>query len=304
MSTAKADADALYAAAMSLGVDEVRENFLKLPFAYPGGKGEQLKEILPHLPYGSGYGEAFGGSGAVLLNRERSKLEVFNGRYAGVPNFFRVVRDPALFAKFREWVTLTLHAREEFIWCKRTWKDVENPVERAARWYYMIRFAVNCKPNSTFGRSKNPVVRFADRLHKSLPMFHPIHYRLYTVTIENLDWRICLQDFDRPGFVWYLDPTYLDSSPGTYQHELSVEDHRELVSRISSMHGFVAVSSYDTPATNAVYDKAGVWDDKIIFGRQTTALTQAFMDTNGLSSKETINDRSKVREVLWIRRAR
>ena len=44
MSTAKADADALYAAAMSMGVDEVRENYLKLPFAYPGGKGEQLKD--------------------------------------------------------------------------------------------------------------------------------------------------------------------------------------------------------------------------------------------------------------------
>ena len=294
----------LTAALLSMGTDEVREQYVKLPFAYPGGKGEQLKEILPHLPYGSGYGEPFGGSGAVMLNRQPSKLEVFNDRYAGITSFFRVVRDKVLFPQFMERINLTVHSREEFIWCKKTWNDksVIDEVERAARWYYMIRFAVNCKPQSTFGRSTNPVVRFADRLHKSLPLFSSIHQRLCTVTIENQDWRQLIDDYDRPGFIWYFDPTYLDSFPGTYEHELSVNDHIELVSRIRCLNGFVAVSSYDGPNTRRIYDQPGLWTEVIEWNRCTRALTQSFTDSNSLSTKETTNDRKTVKELLWIRR--
>jgi DNA adenine methylase len=289
----------LTAQLLGMGQDEVREHFIKLPFAYPGAKGEQLTKILPHIPYGTGYGEGFGGSGAVLLNRNPSKLEIFNDRYAGITAFFRVVRDEKLFPLFMDRISSTLHSREEFIWCKKTWKNCEDDVERAARWYYMIRFAVNGKPNSTFGRSKNPIVRFADRLHKSLPLFHPLHRRLHTVTIENLDWRVCLDDFDQTGFVWYLDPTYLDSTPGTYEEELSISDHKELAARIPYLKGFVALSSYDGPITRSIYDKAGLWDEVITWDRTSTALTQAFTESNSLINHD--GDRARVKEILWLR---
>lgn len=286
----------LEAMLLGMGTDEIRENYIKLPFAFPGSKGEQLSNILPHLPYGRGYGEAFGGSGVVLINREPSRLDIFNDRYSGITAFFRVVRDKQLFDSFMARVDATVHSREEFIWCKNTWRDTFlDDVERAARWYYMIRFAVNCKPQSTFGRSCNPIVTFADRLHKSLPLFFPIHRRLQPVTIENLDWRQCLDDFDQTGFVWYLDPTYLDSSPGTYEHELSTRDHIELISRVQHLHGFVAVSSYDTPMTRAIYDISGVWDEVLTWKRTTRANTQTVDERD---------DRPKVQEMLWIRKNR
>ncbi len=281
----------------------VREDFRRLPFAYPGSKADDINKILPHLPYGTGYGEAFGGSGVVLLNREPSKLEIYNDRYGGITCFFRVVRDNTMFSAFMERIATTLHSREEFIWCKRTWADCEDEVERAARWYYTIRFAVNGKASSTFGRSKNPVVRFADRLIKSLPLFAPIHNRLHTVTIENLDWRVCLDDFDQKGFVWYLDPTYLDCFPGTYDHELSVDDHRELVQRISHLAGHVCVSAFDGPVTRSIYDIAGLWDDKIEWYRNTTMGTQAYTDSNNMD-EATHKGRHRVKEVLYIRYAR
>lgn len=296
--------DALDLTALLLGMnsaEEVREKYLKIPFAYPGAKGDHLAEILPHLPYGSGYGEAFGGTGVVLLNRDPSKLEIFNDRYSGVTDFFRVVRDPKLYPLFMERVNATVHSREEFIWCKATWKNHDDTVERAARWYYTVRFAINGKARSTFGRSRDPIVRFADRLHKSLPMFGPLHHRLHTVTIENLDWRLCLQDFDQKGFVWYLDPTYLDCSPGNYDEELSVADHSELFVRIQNLQGFVALSTFDGPQTRAIYDKAGVWDEVIEWKRTSTAGTQAANESNGHTE---IQDRVKKNELLWIRRAK
>lgn len=281
------------------GADEVRENYLRLPFAYPGAKDP--KEVLPHLPYGSGYGEAFGGSGAVLLNRDPSKLEIWNDRHSGIACFFRVVQNNTTFNAFMERIGPLLHSREEFIWCKTTWENCEDVVERAARWYYTARFAINGKVKSTFGRSKNPAVRFADRLVKSLPCFPALHYRLHTVTVENMDWRQCLSDFDQKGFVWYLDPTYLDCYPGSYEHELSVADHKELILRIAHLRGHVVVSSFDGPQTNAIYDVPGLWDDKIVFTRGTTMKTEAYTESN--NQTESIG-RTKVKEVLWIRYAK
>lgn len=288
------------------GLEEAREKYLRLPFAYPGNKTESLKHILPHLPYGKGYGEPFGGSGVVLLNRQPSKLEVYNDRYGGVVALYRVVRDRELYPRFMERIKAAdFHSREEFIWCKRTWANCEDDVERAARWYYMVRFAVNGKAEGTFGRGTSVNSGSSNRIHNSFPLFGPISSRLRHVTIENMDWSQLISDYDQPGFVWYMDPTYLDSYTSAYIHELSVADHKLLVRRISELQGFVAVSSYEGPATKAVYDVAGLWDDRIEWDRSLPSLTKAFRETNNFAGKETyLNKRESRKELLWIRRPR
>lgn len=293
----------LLASFMSMfdGSDEARQDYLKMPWGYPGNKFEELAKILPNIPYRERYGEPFGGSGVVLANRRPSKFEVFNDRYSGMTDLLRVVRDPQLLPKLLERLELTCHSREEFIWCKSSWKNCQDPIERAARFYYVLRFAVNSKPNSTFGRSTLKGLSASSLLlHKALPRFQAIHDRYKAVLIENLDWRRCLLDFDTPDMVWYLDPTYLGTS-NNYEHELSVQDHKELVLRIQNLKGFVAVSSFDNIETNAVYDKAGVWDHKYVWERTSSALTHAFQETNNFANKETDSERRKVRECLWVR---
>lgn len=290
---------------MLMGVselNEVRENYLRLPFGYPGSKAAELPKILPYLPYTNMYGEAFGGSGVVLLNRQPSKLEIFNDRYSGVTSFFRVIRQPELRDKLIERLACTLHSREEFIWCKSTWKDCDDDIERAARWYYTIRYAVNSKPNSTFGRSLKAKSNFAQKLPISLSLFFPVSVRLEQVQIENLDWRLCLSDYDQEGFVWYLDPTYLGVQK-TYEFELSKEDHIELCERIQSLKGYVALSAYDNDITNQIYEKYK-WKQKICWTRMTRASTLAFNEENNHVGLEFAKDRTAenhVKEALWIK---
>ena len=62
-------------------------------FPYYGGKNSHLSWLLPLLPYDTKYIEPFAGSAAVLLNRERSDMEVYNDIDRNVVNFFRVLRD-------------------------------------------------------------------------------------------------------------------------------------------------------------------------------------------------------------------
>lgn len=281
---------------------EIREKYLRLPFGFPGSKAHELHNILPHLPHTDKYGEAFGGSGIVLLNRTPSELEVFNDRYSGVTAFFRVVRVPDLREKLIERLAITLHSREEFIWCKSTWKDCADDVERAARWYYTIRYAVNSKPTSTFGRSLSAKCNFAQKLPSSLNLFLPVSVRLERTQIENLDWRLCLRDYDQEGFVWYLDPTYLGTQ-GNYEFELTRDDHIELCMRVHELKGYVALSGYDNALTNEIYNRHK-WKEVYTWKRQTRALTQAFNAENNLEGYEGDTERgakSNVKEALWIK---
>ncbi len=109
-----------------------------------------------------------------------------------------------------------------------------------------------------------------------------------------------MDDFDRVGFIWYLDPTYLDCSPGNYDEELSENDHRELSHRIGNLSGFVALSTFVGPKTLEIYDRPGLWDEVIDWERKSTAATLA----TGTNGHELLLDRSVKTERLWIRKPR
>lgn len=58
-----------------------------------GGRYSHLDWLLPLLPKATHYCEPFGGSAAVLINREPSPVETYNDIHGQVVNFFRVLRE-------------------------------------------------------------------------------------------------------------------------------------------------------------------------------------------------------------------
>jgi len=74
-------------------------------FPYIGGKTRLADWIQSHLPAHTTYVEPFGGSAAVLLNKPRSKVEIFNDKDGDVVNFFEVAREhPDKLAEFCRYV--------------------------------------------------------------------------------------------------------------------------------------------------------------------------------------------------------
>lgn len=232
---------------------------LKAPMGYPGGKSRIVQHILPLLPYRGVYVEPFGGSGAVLLARRASKLDVYNDRYGGIVSFYRCLQNPKLLDALIERLKYTIHSREDWHYCKETWDcDWLDPVERASRWYYMLRYSFAGK-GGAFGRSTSAASNLSGKIQQSLPYFYPLHQRLQSVQIENRDWRTILHDYDGPDVVFYLDPPYLACTDQTYQAmggpTFRYEDHAELISTIFTLRGFVALSGYANP----LYDQQD-WD--------------------------------------------
>lgn len=64
-----------------------------IAFGWYGGKFSHKDWIIPLLPKTQHYCEPFGGSAAILLNKEPAPVETYNDIDGEVVNFFKVLRE-------------------------------------------------------------------------------------------------------------------------------------------------------------------------------------------------------------------
>lgn len=271
-----------------------REEVIRAPFSWPGGKSKSIREILPHLPYRNSYIEPFGGSGAILLARQPSNLEVFNDRHSGVVALYRCIRDEDKLQKLVKRLELIIHSREEFRWCKNTWESYEDDIERAARWYYMLMFSFSSLGRN-FGRATKGKAQLAKAVANHLKDFDRLHCRVKNVIFENQDYRSMLLDFDNPDAVFYLDPPYYQVHSGTYKYEMTSDEHRDLLNQVMRMEGYVAVSAYSNELYNS-YD----WDKKLNWETPVSIRGMAFHEENHKTKWEN-SQRENASETLYIK---
>ena len=277
------------------GLEKVsRETVVRSPFPYPGGKTKSIKHIIQHLPYRNTYVEPFGGSGAILLARQPCKLEVFNDRYAGVVALYRCIRDAKKCKALVERLSTIVHSREEFVWCSKSWETYQDDVERAARWYYVVMFSFG-RLMRNFGRATSGDAQLAAATARHILEFDKVHNRIKFCLIENQDWRNIVHDFDNEEAVFYLDPPYYMVHKGTYKHELTTQEHRDLLNHIMKMQSFVAISGYH----NELYDSYD-WDEVHEWDSQVSIQPMAFHEENNKAGQN--SQRSSAKEVLWIKR--
>lgn len=272
--------------------EDVRESYIRAPFGYPGGKSRSFDKILPFLPYRKTFVEVFGGSGVIILNRKKSMLDVYNDRYGGVVAFYRCIRDPRKLAFLIQRLELTVHAREEFIWCKQTWEACEDDVERAARWYYMIMTSFGAKSHA-FARAINGKAPL--KVHEHLPLFYPVHERFKNIQVENQDWKQCVNDYASVDTVFYHDPPYLFTDSGIYDIKMDMTAHRRLLDTIKITPGFHALSGYD----NDLYSQYD-WDS--VHEWSVNVTIDSFAETESNNRTGTVKSgRETAKETLWIK---
>jgi DNA adenine methylase len=108
-----------------------------IAFGWYGGKYSHLDWLLPLLPKMTHFCEPFGGSAAVLINREPSPIETYNDMDGEVVNFFRVLRNQK--DELVEAIGLTPFSREEFEQAISTPTNGFSELERARRFYIRAR---------------------------------------------------------------------------------------------------------------------------------------------------------------------
>ena len=205
-----------------------------------------LKLIPPHHTYV----ELFGGGASLLFAKKPSPVEVYNDLDSGLVNFFRTLRDPEKFEKLHLLASLTPWSREEYNFCRKTWKQCKDDVERAYRWYIAARMSFSGQFGAGWGFDVTESSRgMAEECSKWLSMIKglpEIHNRLMRVQIEHNDFRKIVKTYDTPNTLFYCDPPYVPDTrkDGGYTHEMTIEDHEELIELLLQAKGMVILSGY------------------------------------------------------------
>lgn len=205
-----------------------------------GSKRRLVKHIVPLIPEHKTYVEPFAGAGAVLFNKQESKVEVLNDANGELVNLYRVVKHHLdEFVRQFRWALIS---RQAFLWERDTPPDVLTDIQRAARFYYLQRTCFGAKAASpTFGTAaKAPPSMNLLRLEEELSA---VHLRLARVYIEHLDWAACVAKYDRPETVFYADPPYYGTSG--YGVPFALDEYRKLADLARSIQGKMLISIND-----------------------------------------------------------
>jgi len=233
-----------------------------IAFGWYGGKFSHLDWLLPLLPKTKHFCEPFGGSAAVLLNKEPSPIETYNDIDGEVVNFFRVLRDQK--DTLIEAIGLTPFSREEFE--KAISEPTENlsDLERARRFYIRARqVRTGLAQKASSGRwahcrltSRAKMAGAVSRWLGAIEDLPEIAQRLLRVQIENDDAIKVIKRYDSEETLFYCDPPYPHDSrgdPNAYEYEMTDEQHRELADVLHHVKGKVALSGYHCELLDELY---------------------------------------------------
>lgn len=259
---------------------------------YHGGKFRIAEWIVQHFPPHLCYVESFGGAAGVMLKKERSYSEVYNDLDSEIVNFFRVLRDPETRKQLINAVKHTPYARDEF---ERAWEQTEEPVERARRTAIRAQMGFGSagavKGSTGFRIDTRRKYGTAQHLWLEYPgAISLAGERFEGVLIENRPAIDVIQQHDAPDTLHFVDPPYVHSTrvfrpSGGYRHEMTDDEHHQLLDVLQAVDGMVVLSGYKsdlyldllkdwemrTTAARAASNKGGTTRQEVIWMNQACA---------------------------------
>lgn len=214
---------------------------------YPGSKWSMADWIISHMPEHTTYLEPFFGSGAVLFSKKRSHLETVNDLDGDIVNLFRIIREYP--EELSHVIRFTPHSRNEYY---ASYEPTDDKLERARRTVVRLWQGRGGKTAHRTGwrsmvEMNGPLpgkewLRFPDKVMV-------VAERLMGVQIENQPAAVLLPRYRRNDTLIYADPPYLLSTRTTssYKHEMSDDDHEELLDLLDLHPGPVLLSGYAHP---------------------------------------------------------
>lgn len=202
----------------------------------------------------------FGGGSVLLANDPEGISEVANDRHKGLTNFWRVLQDTALFDRFKRIIDAMPFSKEE--WEKATAicgmaafdaTTDQGKALLAANFFVHYRQSLSGRMNAFTGITRNRARRGMNAevsawltCIEGLPV---VHARLIRVLVLNDDALTVIRKEDGPRTLFYLDPPYLHetrATTGEYAHEMSYQQHRELLEVLKGIKGRFLLSGYDS----------------------------------------------------------
>lgn len=218
--------------------------------AWVGGKSRLAADVIAAMPSHHAYVEVFGGAGWVLFRKTESRVEVLNDINGELINLYRVVK--CHLEEFVRQFKYSLISREEFARLHRSVPDTLTDIQRAARYYYLLKAGYGAKATGqTF--SVSPTAPSRMNLLRIEEDLSAAHLRLARVTLERRHYSELLNRLDRPSTFFYLDPPYFGFEGHYGKGLFSREDFQQLVDQLRGIEGKWMVSLNDTPEVRHLF---------------------------------------------------
>jgi DNA adenine methylase len=230
-----------------------------------GGKWLLAPWILSHFPDHRVYVEPFGGAWSVGFQKKRSYAEIWNDLDDELWNLFQVLKDDRRSARLLELIRLTPFARAEF---EEAYNPSRNTVERARR--LLVRSFMGHGSDGASGIYRTGFRAASNRSGTTPahdwanfpPALAQVIERLRGVVIERRPALQILARHDAPDALHFVDPPYLietrsranrrTDNGGVYRHELTTEQHVELLAALQELEGMVVLCGYPSDLYDAM----------------------------------------------------
>ncbi|VFR81146.1 Methyl-directed repair DNA adenine methylase [plant metagenome] len=163
-------------------------------------------------------------------------------------NLYRVVQHHLEeFVRQFKWA---LTSRQVFKWLQDTRPETLTDIQRAARFYYLQQNAFGGKVDGqTFGTATTtPPGLNLLRLEETLSA---AHLRLAGAYVEHMTWQRCLDTYDRPHTLFYMDPPYWETEG--YGVEFGIDQYVDMAARMRTIQGKALVSLNDHPKVREIF---------------------------------------------------
>jgi DNA adenine methylase len=225
---------------------------LTQPLKWHGGKHYLAKAIIDLMPPHVHYVEPYFGGGSVLLEKDPVGVsEVVNDKNRELTNFWRVLQSPNLFSQFIRVIQAIPFSQVE-------WRDSADArattfpdPNRAVKFFVRCRQSragkFDCFATLSKNRTRRAMNEQASAWLTAIDGLPAVAERLKRVVVLNDDASKVISREDSKNTLFYLDPPYLHDtrvSTSDYKHEMTADEHRELLLTIHQLKGKVMLSGY------------------------------------------------------------
>lgn len=145
-----------------------------------------------------------------------------------------------------------LTSRQVFEWLMLTIPETLTDIQRAARFYYLQKscFGGKLEEQTFCTTTTTPPGLNLLRIEEELSA---AHLRLANTFVGRLDWADCIDRYDRPHTLFYLDPPYYETEG--YGVAFPFSEYEKMAAKLRSIKGRAIVSLNDHPDIRRVFDE-------------------------------------------------
>lgn len=240
---------------------------LQQPLKFHGGKfyeAARFHDLEPKNSAGfSGYVHRVithgGGLGEFWNWHHTGISEVVNDINGVLSNFWAVLQNEKMFAKFKRRVDVTPFSKPEYEAAVRAVAPVvtqhrftgESCLDLAVQFFVYCRQSMSGRMDSftplSRTRTRRDMNEQASAWLTSIEGLPSVHCRLRPVVIYNEDAEVVIDREDTKDTLFFLDPTYLDETrtvPNVYDFEMTPAQHESLLKKLVKIKGRFMLCGY------------------------------------------------------------